>query len=125
MAVVGPPPKCVCTDAVAALGTWRHVDRVFTYLELPVVVLDIAPHPMQVYGMLHHRVVDKHNAYPLAIIEAQRLGVSERDAVERPGEFFHMAGQVQLDFAPRIATVGIFEQTGQVTIRQDPTAIVA
>ena len=37
----------------------------------------------------------------LAVGEAQRLGVGELDAVERPGEALHVAGEVQLDRARR------------------------
>ncbi len=76
----------------------------------PVVVLDVAPHAVQVNRVRHHRVVDEHDAQALAVGEPQRLGVRELDAVERPREPLHVAGQVQLDRPAWLAAVGIVER---------------
>ena len=54
----------------------------------------------------HHRVVDQHDAQALAVGEAHGFGVGELDAVERPGEALHVAGQVQLDRARWVAPSG-------------------
>ena len=75
--------------------------------------------------MRHHRVVDEHDAQALAVGEPQRLGIGELDAVERPGEPLHVAGQVQLDRARRLAAVGIVERARQIRVGQHAPAVVA
>ena len=75
--------------------------------------------------MGHHGVVDQHQTNALAVLEAQRLGVGELDAIERPGELLHVPGQVQLDRAPGIAAVRVFEGAAQIGVGQHATAVVA
>ena len=46
----------------------------------------------------------------LAVRQTQRLRIRELDAVERPCEPLHVAGQMQLDCPARLATIGIVEE---------------
>ena len=100
---------------MVCLRTWKP----------PCLVLEVAPHPVQVDRVRHHRVVDQHDAQALAVVEPQRLGVGELHAVERPGEAFHVAGQVQLDRPRRLAAVGIGERAPQIRVGQHAPAVVA
>ena len=68
--------------------------------------------------MFHHRVVDQHDAHALAVVEADRLGLGEADAVESPDVTFHVAGEVQFDRARRLARIRIGEGAFQVGIGQ-------
>ena len=70
--------------------------------------------------MRHHRVVDEHDAHALAVGEPHRLGVGELDAVERPGEPLHVAGQVQFDRPRRLAAVGVVEGAASDPRRSAP-----
>ena len=90
-----------------------------------MLVLQVAPQPVQVDRMRHHRVVDQHDAQALAVVEAQRTGVGELLAVETPGELLHVAGEVQFDVATGLAAVGILEQAAQHRIAQHLAAVVA
>ena len=80
---------------------------------------------MQVDGVLHHRVVDQHDAHALAVLQRQRFRAGERDAVERPGELLHVPGQVQLHGAPGFASVRIVEQAAHGAIGQYLATVVA
>ena len=99
MAVIGPAAERVGAHAVAAAAARLHDDGVLAHQEFAVRVFELAPHAVQVDRMRHHRVVDQHDAHALAVREAQRLGVGEFLAVERPDVALHVAGQVQLDLA--------------------------
>src|SRR3546814_8824209 len=68
---------------------------------------------MQVDRVLHHRVVDQHDAHALAVVEADRFGLGEADAVETPDVALHVAGQVQFDGARRLARVGVVERRSE------------
>src|SRR5688572_30428376 len=72
MAVIRPSAQCVGTYAIGAPGTRRHVDRVLTYYELAGVVFEIAPHPVEVNRVGHHRVVDEDDADALAVLQTER-----------------------------------------------------
>ncbi|KAG1383295.1 hypothetical protein G6F60_015081 [Rhizopus arrhizus] len=75
--------------------------------------------------VLHHGVVDQHDAHAFAVVQPQRLGAGERDAIERPGEFLHVAGQVQLDIAARFTPIRVLEQAAHRSIGQHLAAVVA
>ena len=79
--------------------------------EPPGVVLEIAPHAVQMNRVRHHRVVHEHETHPLAVREPDRLGVGELHTVERPGEPLHVAGQVEFDGRPGFAAVRIGKLT--------------
>ncbi|MCY1313648.1 hypothetical protein D9M70_641930 [compost metagenome] len=74
--------------------------------------------------MRHHRVVNQYDADSLAVLEAQRFSVGELHAVERPGELFHVASEVQFHGAAGVAAVRVCEGAAQVGIGQDATTIV-
>ncbi|MNZ35163.1 hypothetical protein D3C78_525540 [compost metagenome] len=74
--------------------------------------------------MSHHGVVDQGDAQALAVFEPQRLGIRELDAVERPGELFHMAGEVQFDSPARFTAIRVDEGASQIRISEHTTAIV-
>src|SRR3546814_5391834 len=80
---------CVRADTIAAHGAGRHADRVLAQVEVAGLVLQVAPQAMQVDRVLHHRVVDQHDAHALAVVEADRFGLGEADAVETPDVALH------------------------------------
>ncbi|MNM52372.1 hypothetical protein D3C81_634500 [compost metagenome] len=123
--MIGPAAERIGRDPIAAPGARWHVDGVFAHHELAVLVFEVAPHAVQVDGVHHHRVVDQHDPQPLAVLEAQRLCIRELHAVERPGEFFHVAGQVQLKGAARLAAVRVFEGAAQVGVGEYAAPVVA
>ena len=125
MAVKGPTTQRIGSHPKAALGTWRHVDGVFTHQEIAVRILQITPHAMKMDRVSHHGVVDQRDANTLAVLEAQRLGVRELDAIEGPGEFLHVPGKVQLDGATWFATIRVEEGAAQVRVREDASAVVS
>src|SRR3546814_15995175 len=91
------------THPVTASGARRHVDSVLAHHEVAGLVLEVAPHAVEVDRMRHHRAVDHHDPHALAGVEAQGLRVIELDDVNAPGEALHVAGQVQLDTAAGVA----------------------
>lgn len=105
---------------IAALRAGRHLHRVLAQMELTRLVFDIAPHPVQMDGVRHHRVVDQDDPKALAVEEANGLGAREFDAVERPREPLHVACQVPLDGAARLPAIGIVEEAPEVGVRQHP-----
>src|SRR6516164_11355045 len=66
---------------------------------LPVTVLELAPEAVQMDRVLHHRVIDEHEAHALAALQDNRLGFRELLAVEPPEKALHVAGEVQRDLA--------------------------
>ena len=85
---------------------------------LAVPVFELAPQPVQMDRVFHHRVVDQHKAHPLAALEHNGPGFRELLAVEAPHEALHIAGQVQRDLArgrariiagPCCAQIGVAE----------------
>ncbi|MCY1446240.1 hypothetical protein D9M71_627940 [compost metagenome] len=93
--------------------------------EVAVLVLQIAPHAVEVDGVSHHGVVDQGDAKTLAIFQPQRFSVGEFDTVERPRELLHVAGKVQFDCPSRLSTIGIDEGAPQIGVRQHSTPVVA
>src|SRR3546814_12360736 len=58
--------------------------------------------------MAHHRIVDEVDPYPLALDEGNGLViVGHLDAVERPHEAFHVAGQMDIERARGGAGIGV------------------
>ena len=123
--MVGPAAERVGAHAVAALAARRHVDGVLAHHEISLRILEITPQPVQVDRMRHHGVVHQRDAHALAVVELQRFGTGERNAVERPGELLHVAGQMQFDVARRRAAVRILEQAFQVPVSQHASAVAA
>ena len=123
--MVGPATQCIGSHSITAFGTWRHVDGVFTNHEVAVRILQITPHAVKVDGVSHHGVVDQRDADTLAVLKAQRLGIRELDAVEGPGKFLDVPGEVQLNGSAGFAAIRVGEDAFQVGIGQHATTIVA
>src|SRR3546814_16967367 len=63
---------------------------------------------VKVNRMAHHRIVDEIAPHPLAFDEGDRLVIiGHLDAVERPHEEFHIAGQMDVELAFRGPDLGI------------------
>src|SRR6185437_14334507 len=99
MAVKRPAAWLIGGDDEADCLPRLDVDGVLTGPVLAFAVFELAPKPMQMDGMLHHRVVDEREADPLAMFEFDRLGFREFLAVEPPDEALHVPGQVERDLA--------------------------
>jgi len=80
---------------------------VLAHHEIAGVVLEIAPHAVEMDRVRHHGVVDEDDAQAFAVGESQRFRIGELDAVERPREAFHVAGEVKLDRATWLAAIWI------------------
>src|SRR5215469_10506203 len=81
------------------------VDRVLVGAVFAVAVLQLAPQPVQMDRVLHHRVVDQHEPDPVAALELDRPGFGKLLAVEAPDEALHVAGEMQRDLVRRRARV--------------------
>ncbi|MNP86990.1 hypothetical protein D3C76_1875800 [compost metagenome] len=56
----------------------------FAHHEVTVLVLQVAPHAVEMDGVSHHGVVDQSEAKTLAILEAQGLCIRELNPIKRP-----------------------------------------
>ena len=82
-------------------------------------VLQLHEHAVEVNGMLHHRVVHQHQAYPFAILEGNwGLRVRILFAVERPDVAFHVAREMEFDFAGGLAAIRGGRKAFQIPIHQ-------
>src|SRR2546425_8489876 len=72
MTVIRPVPQGIGSDEIAQALARLHVDRMFAQQEPAVRAFDFAPHPVQVDRVIHHAVVDEHDAQALAVVELQR-----------------------------------------------------
>src|SRR6516165_6618727 len=84
MAVIGPASGFVGRDEITETFPGLDVDRVLVGPVFAVPVLELAPEAMQMDRVLHHRVVDQHEAHPLAALQDYRLGLRELLAVKAP-----------------------------------------
>lgn len=50
-------------------GSRRYVDDVLDGVPLAVAIVEDRPHPVEMHGVAHHRLVDEFDAYPLAILK--------------------------------------------------------
>ena len=75
--------------------------------------------------MAHHGVVDQHDAQALAVRHPQWFRLGELEPVEGPRELLHVPGQVQLNRASRVPSVGIGERASEIRVGQDAAAVVA
>src|SRR5687767_5559034 len=73
MAVIRPAAECISGNCIADALCRIDGERVLANLKLASLVLDFAPHSMQVNGVRHHGIVHKSDAQPLTIVEPQRL----------------------------------------------------
>ena len=124
MAVIGPAAEGIGPDPVGSLGTRRHIHCMFAEMEGPVVVLDIAPHPVKVNGMGHHGVVNENDPQSFTILENDRVGAGELQAIERPCEPLHMPGQMKFNGAARLSAVRIIEEAFQIRVCENLSTII-
>ena len=82
--MIGPAAGRISGDEIAEPFARFDVDRVFVGAVFALPVLELAPEPMQMDRVLHHRVVDQHEAHPLAALQDYRLGLRELLAVKAP-----------------------------------------
>src|SRR5215471_9348000 len=101
MAVKGPAAGRVGGDEITQSFAWFDVDRVLVGTVFAVPVLQLAPESVQMDRVLHHRVVDQHEAHPIAALYLDWPGLGEFLAVEAPDEALHVAGQMQCDLVRR------------------------
>src|SRR3546814_1673183 len=77
--------------------------------------------PVQVYRVLHHRVVAQGHADPFVAGEAEGLDdLAELPAVERPHAALHVPGQMDLHRARRLATVAVRRERDEIWVGQGP-----
>jgi hypothetical protein len=48
---------------------------VLAQLKFAPLIFDLAPHAMQMNGMVHHRVVDQYDSQTLAVAKRKRLAL--------------------------------------------------
>ena len=104
--MIGPAAGLVGSHEVAELLARLDIDRVLVGTVGTAAVFELAPQAVQMDRVLHHGIIDQHEAHPLAALKHNRLGFRELLAVEAPDETLHVAGQVERDVArgrPRIA----------------------
>ena len=66
--MIRPPAERVGGDAIACAGVPGGMSMVcLRTMKRPCVVLEVAPHAVQVDRVRHHRVVDEHDAHALAV----------------------------------------------------------
>src|SRR5215831_19338997 len=94
MAVIGPAPGGVGADQIAQLLPGLDIDGVLVGSKLAVPILELAPESVQMDRVLHHRVVDEHEAHPVTEFELDRPGLGEFLAVEAPDEALHVPGEM-------------------------------
>src|SRR5215813_11293932 len=105
MAVKGPAPGLVGGDEVTEALARLDIDRVLVGAVFAVPVLQLAPQPVQMDRVLHHRVVDQREPDPVAALELDRPGLGKLLAVEAPDEALHIAGEMQRDLMRRRAWI--------------------
>src|SRR3546814_5850010 len=65
------------------------IDGVLAHLGLTVGTFQFAPHAVQVNRVIHHGVVDQHNAQSLAGAKMNRFRVGKFQAIEPPDKALH------------------------------------
>src|SRR5215469_6642104 len=125
VAVVGPTTERIRRDEIAQALRGLQADRVLTHEERAILRLDLAPHAVEVNRVAHHRVIHQHDAQPFAEGEAQRPGLGELLAVERPDEASHVTGEMQLDVTSRTTLVDRAAERVQVRVGEYAATIAA
>ena len=97
--MIGPAPGLVGRDKITEALARLDIDRMLVGTVFAVPVLELAPEPMQMDRMFHHRVIDEHEAHAFVALEDNRLGFRELLAIEPPEKALHGAGEVQRDLA--------------------------
>src|SRR2546425_7556634 len=123
MTVESPAPGCVCADEITHPLGRLDDDGVLVWRELTAAIFQLTPKSVQMNRMLHHRVVDQHEAYTLTEFQMDWLSLRKLIAVEAPNEPLHVAGEVKNDFASRRSTVHTFVERAEIGICQHATTI--
>src|SRR5215469_2640108 len=97
MAMERPAAGRIRGDEITEALAWLDVDRVLVRPKFPMPVVELAPEAVQMDRVLHHRVVDQHEAHAVAALKLDRPGLGEFLAVETPDEALHIAGEMQRD----------------------------
>src|SRR6516165_3901892 len=105
MAMERPATGCIGGDEITEALARFDVDRVLVGTVFAVPVLQLAPQPMKMDRVLHHRVVDQYEPDPVAALELDRPGLGKLFAVEAPDKALHIAGKMQRDLVPRRARI--------------------
>src|SRR6266481_5815241 len=101
MAVIRPSARRIGADKVAQPLTPFDIERVLVRTKLAVAIFELAPQPVQMNRMLHHRVVDQNEPHSLSELQFNRLSAGEFHSVESPDKSLHVAGQMNFDLATR------------------------
>src|SRR5262245_30844995 len=99
MAVVGPAAGLVGGDEITEFLARLDVNRMLVRTVFAVAVFELAPEAVQMDRVLHHRVIDQHEAHAFAALQDNRPGFGEFLAVEAPDEALHVAGEMEIDVA--------------------------
>src|SRR6516165_11404206 len=97
MAMERPAAGRIGGDEITEALARFDVDRVLVGTVFAVPVLQLAPQPMQMDRVLHHRVVDQYEPDPVTALELDRPGFGKLLAVKAPDETLHVAGKMQRD----------------------------
>src|SRR4030095_10766684 len=94
-------------------------------MKLPGVVLDIAPHSMEMDGMSHHRVIHQHDPHALAIFEDKGICIRKLRSIKGPRELLHMTRQMKFECPLWLAAIGIREQAPEILISQNLSPVIS
>src|SRR5260370_27667355 len=118
MTVERPAYGCVCAHEIGHSLGWLDDERVLVWRELTAVIFQFTPESVQMNRVLHHRVVDQHEAHTLAEFQMDWLSLRKLIPVEAPDEPLHIAGEVKNDVASRRSTRHALVPRAEVGIRQ-------
>src|SRR5690348_6003170 len=123
MAVESPASGRVRADQVShSLGRLDD-ESVFVGSELTVAIFQLAPKSMQMNGVLHHGVIDQHEADTFTEFQMNRLGLRKLTRIEAPDEPLHTAGEVKNNFASRLPAIHASVERPEVGVGQHATAV--
>src|SRR5258708_6210586 len=123
MTVESPASGRVCADQVSHPLGRLDDEGVLVWSELTAPIFQLTPEPMQLNGMLHHRVVDQNEAHTLTEFQMDGLSLRKFTPVEAPDEPLHIAGEVKNDFAIGRPSVYSSVQRAEIGIRQHATTV--
>ncbi len=123
--MVGPPTDGIRADATTDRMTGRDTQGVFAGQVFALIVFKFTPHAMQVDGVVHHGVVDQHEANGFAILDFYGCGIAVTDAIETPDVPIHVAGEMQFDAAIWFARADRAVNAAQITVGKYLATVVA
>src|SRR5579883_495315 len=123
MAVKGPVPRRIGGKNEAHALTGLYIDRVLHRQAIALTVLHGKEEPVKMHRVLHHRVVNQHEAYALAELHTHWPSFGEFLPVEAPGETLHIAGEMELDLALHRRGVAGGQKIFELRIGEDATPV--